>query len=510
MSEITADQLAQRIYEARLMEMPQIEAILSGIGGRTGASLEQFITTLLQQGALTNWQISRLHDGARTGYFYGKWKVLYLVGAGTFARVYRAEHVETKELKAVKVLRSRYADDEAVRERFIREARTVMELRHPNIVPIHEVELERGRCYMVMDFVEGQNLRDYVLAHGKLKLVVALEIARDLASGLDYALRKGISHRDMKLSNVLLSTRGQAKLVDFGLAGMHGATDDDEPADGSFGPRSVDYAGLEKLTNVPRNDRRSDLYFLGCMLYQMIAGVPPLLETRERMKRMSPRRFREVAPITNHVHNLPHRVVILVGRLMDLNPETRIQTPGQALSELNSVLEGVRSGKEQVYDESLSNQQAEEYARQMGEHDEGRDRTVMIVDSDPKVQDLFRDKLKEVGYRVLILTNPRMALDRFKDLDPAEPRPCDLVIFGCKKLGRASVEAFNQFCSDPETEPVPAVLLVEEDQQSQLLPTAEMNGPRRGLITLPAKFRQIRKTLRGLIDASHAQRPSHG
>lgn len=502
MSEISADQLAQRIYEARLMETPQIEAVLASVGGRT-AGLDVFITALLQQGCLTNWQISRLAEGARTGYFYGHWKVLYLVGAGTFARVYRAEHRETKELKAVKVLRSRYVDDEAVRDRFIREARTVMELRHPNIVPIHEVDVERGRCYMVMDFVEGQNLRDYVLAHGKLKLVTALEIGRDLAAGLDYAIRKGVSHRDMKLSNVLLSSRGQAKLVDFGLAGLHGAADDDEPADGSFGPRSVDYAGLEKITNVPRNDRRSDLYFLGCMLYHMIAGVPPLVETRERMKRMAPRRFREVPPLTNHVASLPHRVVILVNRLMDLNPEARIQTPGQALSELQAALEGVRSGKDQAYDENLSQQQAEEYARQLGSQDEGRDRTIMLVDSDVKVQDLFRDKLKEVGYRVLILSNPRMALDRFKNLDPAEPRPADCVIFGCKKLGQASIDAYNQFLAEPGTGHVPALLLLEEGQTS-LLRGAVQEGPRCGVITLPAKFKLIRRDLRKLIDALFA------
>lgn len=500
MSEITADQLAQRIYESRLLETAEIERVLSTVGGRS-CSIDTFVTALLQEGLLTNWQISRLAEGNRGGYFYGKWKVLYLVGAGTFARVYRAEHRETKEQKAVKVLRNRYTDDDAMRERFIREARTVMALRHPNIVPIYEVEIEHGRCYMVMDFVEGQNLRDYVSAHGKLKLVVALEIARNLAAGLDYAIRKGVSHRDIKLSNVLLSSRGQAKLVDFGLAGVHGAADDDDgnPADGSHGPRSVDYAGLEKLTNVPRNDRRSDIYFLGCVLYHMIAGAPPLLETRERMKRMSPRRFREVAPLSNHVANLPHRVVILVNRLMDLNPETRIQSAGQALSELDNVLEGVRAGREQVYDENLSSQQADEYARQMGQMDEGRDRTIMIVDSSIKVQDLFRDKLKEVGYRVLILSNPQMALDRFRNLDPAEPRPADVVIFGASKLGAAAVDAFNQFFSEAGTGHVPALLMVEEEQNG-LLKQAQLNGPRRGVISLPAKFKVIRSNLRALID----------
>jgi serine/threonine protein kinase len=110
---------------------------------------------------------------------------------------------------------------------------------------------------MVMDFVEGQNLRDYVRAHGKLKITTALAILRDLASGLTYAADRGITHRDMKLSNVLLSSKGQAKLVDFGLATVNKEFED-ETSGRTVNPRSIDYAGLEKVTNVARNDPRSD------------------------------------------------------------------------------------------------------------------------------------------------------------------------------------------------------------------------------------------------------------
>ena len=153
MSEISADQLAQRIYDCGLLGSKELEQTLADAGGRGRASFNDFIKKLLETEQMTNWQISRVVEGQRRGYFYNKWKVLYLIGAGTFARVYRAVHSESGEVKAVKVLRSRYSADIETRDSFLREARVVMDLRHPNIVPIYEVDEDKGRIYMVMDFV---------------------------------------------------------------------------------------------------------------------------------------------------------------------------------------------------------------------------------------------------------------------------------------------------------------------------------------------------------------------
>ena len=248
MTELTAEQLGQRALECRLLDAREIDKVVSAAGGRN-APHEDLQRILIQKELLTNWQITRLIEGHRRGYFYGMWKVLYLVGAGTFARVYRGSHTKTEDIKAIKVLRNRYSADVETQDSFLREAKVVMKLRHPNIVPIYEVDEDKGRTYMVMDFVEGQNLRDYVKAHKKLNVKTALKIVRDLAAGLDHAFESGITHRDLKLSNVLLSTKGQAKLVDFGLAAVNteGAGDD------GFNPRSIDYAGLEKTTNVRRD-----------------------------------------------------------------------------------------------------------------------------------------------------------------------------------------------------------------------------------------------------------------
>ena len=219
MADLTAEKFAQRAFDCDLVDAHQLESIWGELGSRD-VPLEQFTGLMVRRELLTNFQVDRIVDGKRDGYFYGNYKVLYMVGAGTFARVYRALHRDTKRDRAVKVLRKRYADDQVTTEQFLREARMVMPLRHPNIVPVYEVLEEHHRPFMVMDFIEGQNLRDFIKVRKQLELGVALRLIGDVLAGLHYALGKGVTHRDMKLSNVLISSHGRAKLVDFGLAAI--------------------------------------------------------------------------------------------------------------------------------------------------------------------------------------------------------------------------------------------------------------------------------------------------
>ncbi len=495
MSEITADQLAQRIYDCRLMENKTLQSVLADARetGADEAGYEKFSDLLLRHEHLTNWQLQRVAEGHRVGYFYGNWRILYLIGAGTFARVYRAVHTKTGDVKAVKVLRSRYSNDLDMQEQFLREARMVMKLRHPNIVPIHEVETEKNRLYMVMDFVEGQNLRDYVRAHVKLSPVRCVKIICDLAAGLQYAAELGIGHRDMKLSNVLLSSKGQAKLVDFGLATIAGETDDT-----SGGPRSIDYAGLERCTGVRREDKRSDIYFLGCMLYQMASGVSPLLETRERMKRLAANRYTDVKPVTIHDPNLPHRLVVLIGRLMELNPDGRIQTPAAVLHEATLVHQSLLSGDTAKYDANLSDQQAADYAKHVAVENEGEGKTLLLIESNLKLQNLLREKLKELGYRVLITGDPQRGLDRFDGYETHEEPPVDCVIFGTAGLGRTALKAFRKHTTAKNTKGLNTMLIIS-DQMKEIIKD-DWFGDSHAMFTIPIKFKHVQRTLRKMLD----------
>ncbi len=497
MSQITAEQLAQRIFDVGLMGQRELESALQKAGGRGRATFDNFVFGLLEQEALTNWQISRLADGHTLGYFYGNWKVLYLIGHGTFARVYRALHCKTGDIKAVKVLRNRYSSDLVQREQFLKEARMVMKLRHPNIVPIHEVEEEKGRTYMVMDFVEGQNLREYVHAHQRLNVLTALNINRDVAAGLDYAAGFNITHRDLKLSNVLLSTKGQAKLVDFGLAIVSQEGDEGE----SGGPRSIDYAGLERTTGVRKNDPRSDIYFLGCMLYHMVSGKPALFETRERIKRLSAQRYQDIRPLNQVMPEVPHRVAILINRMMDLSVEKRIQSPAAVVQETESVIRSLESGDYSKFDAGLTESQIADYETKLQQRDEGLNKTILIIESNIKLQDMLRQRLKSRGYRVLITADPIRGLEKFADLDPEDAEsewPANIVLFGTAGLGRSGIAAFAQFAAGKVTCQIPAILMLTENQTKYL--KSEWFNEHRAWIQLPLKIRSLRAQMRTLLN----------
>ncbi len=495
MSEVSAEQLGKRAHECGLLSVNQVQLALNEAGGPDVATYEDFISVLMQKELLTNWQIERLTKGEILGYFFGKWKILYFIGAGTFARVYRAVHTETKDVKAVKVLRVRHSNDDETREQFMREANMVKTLRHPNITPIYEVEQYKGRIYMVMDFVEGQNLRDYFKAHRKIPYKRSLAIARDIAAGLAYAFERNITHRDLKLSNVLLSAKGQAKLVDFGLA----VGGDDADKTGGKMPRSIDYATLEKVSGAKRDDKRSDLFFLGCMLYEMVTGEPPLEETRERMRRMSAQRFTEIVPITVHEPDLPERLVIFVNRLMELDPNKRIQTPALAQQEAEAVIESINSGNIKKYNAEQSEKAAAEYEQQMLLKEEGRGLTIMLIESNTKLQDVLRDKLKGLGYRVLITNDPGRGLDRFMDMGTGDDEETvnGCVIFGCVGLGREAMQACYNFAVDSETKHVPSLMIVTEKLKRHV--NHDLIGERHQVLAMPVKFAHVQKALRKLL-----------
>ncbi len=496
MAESSAEQLAQRAFEVGLLDARQLESVWSDLGTRD-VSADDMISVLVRKELLTNWQIERLAGNKRMGYFYGNYKVLYLVGAGTFARVYRAVHKDTDQVVAVKVLRQRYSDDMVKTEQFLREANTVKPLRHPNIVSVHDVQSERGRYYMVMDFVEGQNLRDWIKVRGKLPVDVSLRIIGDVAAGLDYAFKQGVTHRDIKLSNVLVSARGVSRLVDFGLAAIEGPVTDDTLANVP-NARSIDYAALERATGVRKDDKRSDIYFVGCMLYHIVTGVSPLHETRDRIQRLNISRFQDVKPIAAIDPDLPQRVVILINKAMELKPDARYQTPGELLSDVQAV---TRTVKESDYRPSSIDAETGEMPAAV-EHVpvklEGESRTLMIVESNTTIQNALRDPLKKLGYRVLIIGDPQRAMNRFE----FDTTAAHCVIFSTGELGTAALDAFNKLGQEKQTKDLPAVLLVDK-KQKRFVEAAQLAGHRR-VISMPLRFRELRGTLRELLSAEKA------
>lgn len=219
MSQPTAEQFLQRAFDLELLSDRQLQEVWGSVGSRT-APLHEVTQFVIGREYLTNYQVEKVSKGERSGYFFGPYKVLYAVGAGTFARVYRAVHREKGNVVAIKALRKRYCDKPEQANQFMREGKLGLTLRHPNIVPIHEVIYDGKSYFLVMEFVEGWNLRDLVKIRRKIDPLQAIQLMIGMTDGLRYAFEHGLTHRDLKLNNALVTSSMQAKLVDFGLASL--------------------------------------------------------------------------------------------------------------------------------------------------------------------------------------------------------------------------------------------------------------------------------------------------
>ncbi len=489
MAQLSAELLLQRALDLDLLTERQFQEVWASVGSRM-APVEDVKKQLLRGEYMTNYQLERLAKGERSGYFYGLYKVLYPVGAGTFARVFRAVHRHSGEIVALKVLRKKFSDpDRPERFRhaaqFMREGKLGLMLRHPNIVPIRDVASEGKSHYLVMEFVEGWNLRDLVKIRTKIDPLQATRLMIGMVEGLRYAFEQGLTHRDLKLNNVLVTTSLEPKLVDFGLAALDENFSDDLD-DEMPNTRTIDYAALERATGVRKDDTRSDIYFMGCIFYNMLTGQPPLMETKDRLQRMNKQRFLDVVPIQQCDPTLPHWVCTVVNKAMMLDVARRYQSPAAMLADLAIA--------EQQLIEGGDAESAEAAAAAMGAFVEAKQHTVLVVESDPKWQDIFRQGFKRVNYRVLVIADPERAVARLRQ----DNKAAECIVFCAQGLGEAALNGFNMLSGDDRTISVPAVLLLDVPQKDwKERATA---ADHRIVLTMPITMKDLRSALAALMD----------
>ncbi|MBU6215632.1 MAG: serine/threonine protein kinase, partial [Acidobacteria bacterium] len=256
---------------------------------------------------------------------------------GGMAQVYLARDRALDRPVAVKELVPEFATDPSFVERFRREAQSAARLTHPNVVAVYDWGTQDGTYFIVMEYVDGPSLSQLIRRDGALHPRRAAEIASEVAAALGFAHSQGVVHRDVKPGNVLLTASGQAKVADFGIARAMSSVDEELTQTGSV-MGTATYFSPEQAQGLPV-DARADLYSLGVVLYEMVAGRPPFsgdtpLAIAYKHVQDLPARPSTIVP------DIPVGLEAIIMKLLQKQPLDRYASAEDVRADLNRFLSG--------------------------------------------------------------------------------------------------------------------------------------------------------------------------
>lgn len=314
-------------------------AIVMGLFQPTRQRVRRFIDRRLfslpsNVDSISRPQVRILNPGILTGVQLGPYQVGEVVGRGGMGEVYLGEHTSLKRQVAIKVLPRELAEKDEARTRFEREARIVAGFKHPNIVNLFDYGEHDGMFYMVMEFLSGQSLSDYIRGRGAMPQAEVYAILKDVAAALDYAHAQGLVHRDVKPSNIMLQplkdSRFSAVLMDFGIAkivsGSSGLTQT-----GTMG--TLDYMAPEQIMSAREVTQTADVYSLGILAFQMLTGELPFRGSNAGQVLYG--HLQHPPPDPRYwVPDLPPMVAQALQKALAKTPEDRYQTAGELVAAL--------------------------------------------------------------------------------------------------------------------------------------------------------------------------------
>ncbi|MBC7965835.1 MAG: protein kinase [Fuerstia sp.] len=438
------DGLKSFLLTSRLLSLTDWNAVDGQL--EESGSVESMLQLLERRQLLTPLQSGRILKGETEGLVLGHYKLLYRNASGSFARVFRAAALDDNRVVALKLLRERWADDPRTVASFEREARLCQKFVHPNIVPIYDIGNEGRFHFFTMEFVEGGNLRDFMKIRRTLSPPEATRCILHVCQGLEYALKMGASHRDLKLTNVLMSSTGVAKLVDFGLAGAESASQAGTSDDVQ---RALEYASLERGTNAPRNDPRSDLFFAGAIYYELLTGEGPWSRTRDREEKMLLSRYTHTRPVEALRPELPQSIARICGRLMEVSPSARYQTATEVIQDLRAVMRELG--------QTIEDQPGDKQPLKIELKPDFR---MLVVDTMKKRCGKVREYFVSKGFDVAFVSSPETALTLLKS------KPPDGILFLADHNTEEVLQVFPQVQAYARSQKVPclAVFAAEDEE----------------------------------------------
>ncbi|MGL4594227.1 MAG: serine/threonine protein kinase [Thermoguttaceae bacterium] len=264
----------------------------------------------------------------------GEYEYYELLGSGGMGNVYRGMHRLLGRSVAIKLLNRKILNCAGGTERFLREIRLAGQLLHPNIVYTENAGQFDDHYYLVMELIEGENIRSFIEKANPLSLPAACEILRQTATGLQYAFENNFVHRDIKPGNLMITRGGIIKIIDFGLGKYAATTQQEEHALTAFGTTlgSIDYVAPEQLVDAASATIQADIYSLGCVFFYLVVGFAPFEQKlMSRDRKMIAHIKGEIPPLSNFLDEIPKEIDAFYQKMVACNLEDRFKTPKEII-----------------------------------------------------------------------------------------------------------------------------------------------------------------------------------
>ncbi len=350
--EITIDAFFELLGQSGLISEDQRLALSSEFlaNGARPESARLLADELIKRDILTLWQADMLLQGKHRGFRLGPYRILRPLGQGGMSKVLLAEHEMMHRRSAIKILPSKCQEDTDLLSRFHSEARAIAALDHPNIVRAYDfnkdVRYGKEIHYLVMEYVEGPDLRRMVEEQGPLDFRKAADFICQAAEGLAHAHAAGFVHRDIKPANLLVDPHGVLKILDLGLAVF--TFEAQQASDTSDGKPPVvgtaDYVAPEQILDSQTVDGRADIYSLGHTFYFLLTGHRPFARNTVR-DLLAAHRMEQPEPIGKFRPDVPHELEAIISRMTAKPPGQRFQTAKELAEKLRAWLNDAQSGR---------------------------------------------------------------------------------------------------------------------------------------------------------------------
>jgi serine/threonine protein kinase len=346
----TAEQFIKQWIAAGLVTRGDVDDFLATVSNPPQTA-EDLAKAAIRHGKLTKFQAQLIYQGKGKSLTLGNYLILEKLGQGGMGQVFLATHRRMKRQVALKVLPAKFMGSAKAVERFHREVEAAARLAHPNIVTAYDADEHRGVHYFVMEHVDGKDLASVIRGTGPLTVERAVDVTLQAARGLAFAHDHGVVHRDVKPGNILLSTTGQVKILDMGLACL---ADGDGVADhGLTGTGmimgTVDFMAPEQGVNTKNADARADQYALGATLYFLLTGRP-LYGGETAVEKILAHRDHPIPDLQTQRPDVPARLAKVFTKMVAKRPEDRYPHMAAAIT----ALEGVsQSAADSVTDDAL-------------------------------------------------------------------------------------------------------------------------------------------------------------